>query len=84
MDTDWKQQVWRYGGDRIPPSPFVQAILANDINRARKHATLEEWGMVHEIVDYIHQFLPASSHGSLDAVNVWLAHFLPPEEAHNE
>jgi len=69
----------RYADERLEPGGLVTALLENDLARAVVvlHPSLGV-DALRDLVWYVHNELPSTSHGSRDAVRAWLAGAAPP------
>tara|TARA_R110001583_G_scaffold3762_3_gene23044 strand:+ start:183 stop:440 length:258 start_codon:yes stop_codon:yes gene_type:complete len=62
-----------YRDERVPPSGFLRAVLANDLSGAILRADMDNLLALRSIVYWINWELFASSWGSYGKVDDWLA-----------
>ena len=54
----------------VKPGSFLQAVISNDLARAVQQADWESLPALKPLVDFIHNYLPASCHGP-KALETW-------------
>lgn len=62
----------RYALDKIPTGSFLTAVLENNLMEALGKADLENRLTIWNICSFVHNEIPASSHGSPEKVEAWL------------
>ena len=65
--------IKRFFEDRVPPSGFYRAILANDLFSAVDKADDINVNLIPQIVRYIFNNVPMSCYGSYTKVDKWLS-----------
>lgn len=66
------QALKRYIENRTPIGDFLYAVLTNDLMRAAVRADNQNRAKIYEICCFVHNEIPAISHGSKDKVQKWL------------
>lgn len=69
----------RYAADHIPTGGFLRAVLNNDLFAAFARADSTGALVLHDIVGYCYNEIPAECWGSPERVQAWLA-VLPPND----
>jgi hypothetical protein len=72
MKVDTLQGLKEYWHDRRDPGDFLRAVLENNLAKAIGRADRMNLAMLQDIVAYVHNYLPAVSWGSPEAVQEWL------------
>jgi hypothetical protein len=73
IPRDTFEQINKYVHDRIAPSPFLYAVLSNDLTVATARADGANRAAFDEIVAFVCDQLPLGCRGSAQAVRTWLA-----------
>ena len=69
---DYKRDLRAYVERREPLSPFLMAVLSNDLRQAVACATPEEFRYLRQIVHFVQWRLPGVCQGSPVAIEAWL------------
>jgi len=73
MREDIKKSIDRYVHHGIPTGGFLRAVLANDLMEAFARADDHNRLDLFSICQYIHNDIPAISHGSYELVQAWIS-----------
>lgn len=72
LPVDLRGGLDRYIIDRIRPGGFLQAVLRNDLADAALRATAGNAAALFDIFVVLHNYAPATCHGSPAKVERWL------------
>ena len=61
-----------YANNHTPHGHFVTSVLENNLMEAIFHADPNSLAGLEDIVRFVHEEIPHSSHGSVEKVNAWL------------
>ena len=62
----------RYLLHGIPPGDFMMAVLTNDLTEACARADRTNQQVLYQHVDFLYNYAPSDSWGSVNKVSVWL------------
>ena len=64
--------LYRYVEQRIAPGLFLNAVLSHQLFESVFYADESALPQLHPLVMFIHNYVPAACHGSLERVAKWL------------
>jgi hypothetical protein len=68
-----RRQLSRWIAHGELPEPFLEAVLANDLEGALMRATPSEFEQLPALLEFLHRHVPAEARGSRSNVAEWLA-----------
>lgn len=73
-----KASIYRYVDNHNPVGSFLQAVLQNNLTRAKLEADYDSRRSILNIVHYVSGFVPTKARGSKESVDSWLQVAIPP------